>query len=384
MSNNTTGIAELFSDIVDKPVEILFAHEEKQIVNLFFEMLKDLEKNDLLNLSSAQSGYEILDILKEKTFDVIIIDEELPSFDIPKVFHFLRVEHSETKIMFLAKKYDEYLNDYGSIQFCRKPFHFNDLRQRIADVIANSKLCARNLLPLDIINALGTIFEKSAIVIQNIADNSSGEIFIENKKVVQASVETNGSTLEDLEAITEILNWTDFEGCISKGTPFPEKENYSIEIDISHIYDNDYNENKPVELSEDSILKLQEYLTLVFDSITDGFVMNAFCTTQCMTHASVKDPEFSEILYKMSDKIVGTFINGLQEINANHAKYNVLNLNDQFDMVLFKLDRDIWYYTILKESKKIEELTSIVNDFSLDAVNILSADKKKVYAEIVD
>lgn len=382
----TQGFNDLIKNIIDKPLEILFAHEEKQIIKLFFQILGDLEKKDKLNLSSAQSGYEIIDKLKEKSFDIIIIDEELPSFDIPKVFDSLRVEHPDAKVLILAKKYNNNLNEFSRIQYCRKPFKFNDLRNKIADLILNPELCAKNILALDIINTIGTLTEKSAIVIQNLACNSSGEMFIDNKRIVQASVESEGTTLQDVQAIEEILSWTDYEGCISKGTPFPDEQLYTISEDIFQFYnftmDRSKSDQHPrIELSAEAKEELQQYLNLVPYSITDSFVMNAFCTTDCITHASIKDSDYNETLYKISDKIVAIFLKGIGKINAKNENQEILKLSKQFVMVLYKLEKDIWYYAILKDDKALQELNSIVDDFSFDAIQILT-EAKSVTKEV--
>lgn len=375
MSHKSTGINDLFKNIIDKPIEILFAHQEKQIIKLFFDIMNDLEKNDELNLSSAQSGYEISDKIKEKGFDIIIIDEELPSFNIPKVFHELRVEHPDSKAIFLAKKFNNNLNNFGRIQYCRKPYRFNYLRNKIAEVLVNPDLCAKNILPIDILNTLSTIKEKSSVVIQNIANNSSGELFIDNKKIVKASVESVSGALEDSDAITEILSWTDFEGCISKGTPFPAEEFYTISVDTSRVYDLDDSttaECKNIELSKIAKKELQYYLSLVPYSIEDNFVMNAFCSTDCKTHASVKDPEFNETLYKISDRLVETFIEGTQLLKSQNKNRNVVRVNDQFIMALYQLDKNVWYYAILKNDEMVEKLSSYVDGFSNDAIQILN------------
>lgn len=379
MSNNFN---DFFGNIIDKPLVILFAHEEKQIVNLFFEMLKDLVNANKIKLDSAQSGYEIIDKNKNNSYDLIIIDEELPSFNIPEVLHKIKMRNPQAKIIVLAKVFNDSFNEIGRIQFCKKPFRFNDLRQTIVDVCIKHSLALKNYTPLDILITLSVISRKTVVTIQNLDNNRSGEIFIHNRKVVQATVEGDNISLHSEKAVYEVLKWPNFEGCVSKGTPFPEEDDYAVAVEISNLAaagpdSQKQQETGVIELSEEAREQLQGYLSQVPYYLDDNFVMNAFCSSGCDTHVSIKDPDYSELLYKMGDTIVEKFIAGSRKINAKGIAQGILTLSEEFVMAIHKLDQEIWYYSILKSDDNLDALDSIVCDFSYDALSILSDFKKK-------
>jgi glycerol-3-phosphate responsive antiterminator len=116
----------------------------------------------------------------------------------------------------------------------------------------------------------------------------------------------------------------------------------------------------------------------------DSFIMNAFCTLDCITHASVKDPVYNEMLYKMSDRIVEKFVTAARKINAKSITQGILSFGEDFIMAVHKLDANIWYYSILKNQDNLDTLDSIVCDFSYDAVRILSGVVKRSIEEVVE
>lgn len=90
-------------------IQILFAEDHK----LFREMLIiTLRENNIITIGEAEDGNELLDQLKTKRPDVILLDIEMPNMNGSETFEKVRKLYPELKIIFLTTHTEDTLIDF--------------------------------------------------------------------------------------------------------------------------------------------------------------------------------------------------------------------------------------------------------------------------------
>ena len=140
--------------------KILIVDDEK----LFVKGLKYSLEQDGYNIETAYDGYEALDKLKKKKYELIILDLMLPGIDGLEVCQKIRQDSQIPIIMLTAKGED--INkilglEYGADDYLTKPFNILELKARIKAILRriamNSTRISDQVIQIDdfTINTLG-------------------------------------------------------------------------------------------------------------------------------------------------------------------------------------------------------------------------------------
>jgi len=365
-------------------VEILYAHNEQQITKLFLSMFSEYIEEGVLKIHTAQSKYEIVEKVKSLDIDLLIIDEGLTNLDTPKTFNKLRAVNPNLKVLYLTREMTSKIskvNAKSTIQYCKKPYKVQTLYQQIRDIHICDALQIKNLLPAGLFHLLSVMEEMSNVCLQNEDNHSSGEVFIVDRNIISASVEGNGKLLNDEHALEEILKWQHFESNYGDAF-FPEEP--SIKLDPFQLLikefiadavtqtDDKEKEGVPaIHVTAEMKQKLREYLSMASYALSDDFVMNAFCNHKCEMFASIKHPDLQEKIYKLGEIIINTFLRNSTRMKRSFLNQDIIRLDLEYFMAIYRLDNNIWYFTILKSDKNIHQLNEIVSEFSYHTMRVL-------------
>ncbi|MGN0495901.1 MAG: ATP-binding protein [Lachnospiraceae bacterium] len=111
-------------------------------------VLKALLKQTQIQITTCTSGKECLDISKNESFDIILLDHMMPDFDGIDTFHVIRREHycDNTPIIVLTANAQtnakEYYQNLGFNDYLSKPLVPQVLEQLIMEYIPEEKLSA--------------------------------------------------------------------------------------------------------------------------------------------------------------------------------------------------------------------------------------------------
>ncbi|MEO6305934.1 MAG: response regulator transcription factor [Bacteroidia bacterium] len=87
-------------------INILFAEDHQLFRQLLITTLKE---NNIVTIGEAEDGLQLLDLLKTKKPDLILLDIEMPNMDGSKTFTLIRELYPDLKIIFLTTHTEETL-----------------------------------------------------------------------------------------------------------------------------------------------------------------------------------------------------------------------------------------------------------------------------------
>ena len=123
---------------------ILIVDDEKNIRLTLFHALEDPD----LDIDGAINGEEALSKLKEKTFNMILLDLKLPGIDGMEVLRRVRSLYPEVRVIIISahgtiESAVEALK-LGAVDFIEKPFVPKEIRELVSRVIEREKISKQN------------------------------------------------------------------------------------------------------------------------------------------------------------------------------------------------------------------------------------------------
>jgi DNA-binding NtrC family response regulator len=123
---------------------ILIVDDEKNIRLTLFHALEDSD----LDIDSAINGEEALSKLKEKTFNMILLDLKLPGMDGMEVLRRVRASYPEVRVIIISahgtiESAVEALKQ-GAVDFIEKPFVPREIRELVSKVIERERISKQN------------------------------------------------------------------------------------------------------------------------------------------------------------------------------------------------------------------------------------------------
>ena len=112
-------------------MKILIVEDEKILNNTINKSLKDAG----YEVESAFDGFDAMEMIEIESYDLIVLDLNLPNMDVMEILKNLRKEDVETKVLILSARSQiqdkvEGL-DAGANDFLQKPFHLDELKARV-------------------------------------------------------------------------------------------------------------------------------------------------------------------------------------------------------------------------------------------------------------
>ena len=112
-------------------MRILVIEDERALCDAIARSLRNLA----YSVDCCYDGQQALDLLDVETFDLVVLDLNLPHVDGMTVLKALRKTDRETKVLILSargKVFDKVTGlDAGANDYLTKPFHFEELEARI-------------------------------------------------------------------------------------------------------------------------------------------------------------------------------------------------------------------------------------------------------------
>jgi DNA-binding NarL/FixJ family response regulator len=90
-------------------INILFAEDHKLFRQL---LISALNQYNIVTVAEAEDGIQLLDILKTKKIDLILLDIEMPNMDGSITFEIIRKLYPEVKIIFLTTHNEAFLIEH--------------------------------------------------------------------------------------------------------------------------------------------------------------------------------------------------------------------------------------------------------------------------------
>lgn len=115
-------------------MKILIVEDEKILNNTINKSLKDAG----YEVESAFDGFDAMEMIEIESYDLIVLDLNLPNMDGMEILKNLRKEDVETKVLILSARSQiqdkvEGL-DAGANDFLQKPFHLDELKARVRSI----------------------------------------------------------------------------------------------------------------------------------------------------------------------------------------------------------------------------------------------------------
>ena len=112
-------------------MKILIVEDEKILNNTINKSLKDAG----YEVEYAFDGFDAMEMIEIESYDLIVLDLNLPNMDGMEILKNLRKEDVETKVLILSARSQiqdkvEGL-DAGANDFLQKPFHLDELKARV-------------------------------------------------------------------------------------------------------------------------------------------------------------------------------------------------------------------------------------------------------------
>jgi len=92
-----------------KPITILFAEDHKLLRQL---LISELRKHEIHTIGEAEDGIQLLELLKVKKPDIILLDIEMPNMNGSNTFDRIMKEDPKSKVIFLTTHNEFALRDY--------------------------------------------------------------------------------------------------------------------------------------------------------------------------------------------------------------------------------------------------------------------------------
>jgi two-component system, cell cycle sensor histidine kinase and response regulator CckA len=131
----TLNSAPVFhDDNVQSGKTILIAEDEEILLELLAELLQSYDYTIL----TASTGIEVLDILKVRTPDLLIIDRKMPEMNGPACLHEIKKAGYDLPIIFAtgsSSEFNETLPEDLTIKIINKPYNFDELFSLVKGLI---------------------------------------------------------------------------------------------------------------------------------------------------------------------------------------------------------------------------------------------------------
>lgn len=133
-------------------MKILIVEDEKILNDTISKSLKKAG----YEVESAFDGFDAMEMIEIESYDLIVLDLNLPNMDGMEILKNLRKEDVETKVLILSARSQiqdkvEGL-DAGANDFLQKPFHLDELKARVRSLTRRNFIQNQTNLTFDKIN----------------------------------------------------------------------------------------------------------------------------------------------------------------------------------------------------------------------------------------
>lgn len=130
-------------------MRLLICEDEEDILNGLAKGLRKLN----YYVDTAMDGEEALSLYFESSYDLIILDLNMPKLDGLEVLKAIREDNPESKVIILSARdslNDKVLGlDLGANDYLVKPFHFRELEARIRALLRTSYSKSDDIIELE-------------------------------------------------------------------------------------------------------------------------------------------------------------------------------------------------------------------------------------------
>jgi len=120
--------------------KILIVDDESMVLS----MLREVVSHEGYFVSTAKSGEQALDLLRQNVYDLVVSDITMPGISGLELLECVRENWPEIKVIIITGQGSIETKatafNLGAEDFLDKPFHFDDLLKRIKDVLSRKAL----------------------------------------------------------------------------------------------------------------------------------------------------------------------------------------------------------------------------------------------------
>jgi len=174
-------------------MNILLVEDDAPLSNA---LKKVLEKNGF-DVSLARDGEEAVDEILEKSYDLYLIDINLPKLNGHKVLKLIKTQNSKSIVVMISASAEiediEKAYNYGCNEYIKKPFHAKELLIRI------NKLLQKEEKEDNIIKVENITFFKDTMDV--LVDDKPFKLRIKEKKLLYILLENYNKTVKKEDII---------------------------------------------------------------------------------------------------------------------------------------------------------------------------------------
>ena len=113
---------------MSNPITILFAEDHKVLRQL---LVKELNEHQICTIGEAEDGMQLLELLKNKIPDIVLLDVEMPNINGVQAFEIIKNLYPKIKVIFLTTHNSDGLRDFfyskGVNAFLTKNVDFEEI-----------------------------------------------------------------------------------------------------------------------------------------------------------------------------------------------------------------------------------------------------------------
>ena len=136
---------------------VLIADDESSVVHFLLESIR-WEELELEVASTASTGYEVLELIEEQTFDIAILDIRMPGINGLELCERLKRVNDQIQLIIISGyaefAYAEKAIRYGVIGYCLKPLEYVQITWNLRKAVQNLKRQRHLSLGEDILEIL--------------------------------------------------------------------------------------------------------------------------------------------------------------------------------------------------------------------------------------
>ncbi|MEI7668190.1 MAG: response regulator transcription factor [Erysipelotrichaceae bacterium] len=190
-------------------MRLLLVEDENQLLNAYAKGLKQ----EGYALDMAHNGEEALDFFSINTYDLIILDLNIPKINGINVLKQIRQSNQEVKIIIVSanRSIDQRIEglDYGANDYMLKPFDFSELKARIRALLRRDFKMQPNVLDINdfrIDLSLHQVFYQEKIILLTLKEYSILSYLAQNHdRIISAEELLEKCWNEDADPFSEAM-----------------------------------------------------------------------------------------------------------------------------------------------------------------------------------
>jgi len=271
---------------------ILIVDDEKSNIDIILDFFKKIDIDKRYNIIATRSGKKVLEVVKKRKIDLILLDIMMPDMDGYEVCKILKLDNKTKNIpiIFITASTDENSIEkafnFGGVDYISKPFRSQELLARVStqlNIVEQSDIKNKLMQEQAKMASMGMMIENIAHQWRQPLSQVNSAVFLIDYEINSANTSNNKviEKLDEIERMTKYMSNTidDFRHFFDKNR---DKEEFYIKDSLLNsisIIKDSLKQNKiKIELDIDNditidgyINELQQVILIVLNNAKDAF-----------------------------------------------------------------------------------------------------------------